>query len=219
MDSKKLLFVLRHGERADRAPGYRQPKTMLPHDPPLTTLGVRQAEASATRIQRLVPRDFSVHIVSSPFYRCLMTAAELAKRFSVPVHVQEGFGEWLYAGDFTESPMDNLSCVVAPESLEKELGVPVIVTPSLARAHYPESLSSMRTRVRSVYNRYLPQVPEPVLIVVTHMSLVNTVTEIWAGHSCDFSEDYYCILSHAEMTGSRYTLKVEGAYDHAPQDG
>lgn len=219
MEQKKFLFVLRHGERADRAPAYRQPQAMLPFDPPLTALGVRQAESSATRIQSLAPQGATFHIVSSPFLRCLMTAAALAKRLNAPVHVQEGFGEWLYAGDFTESPMDKLKLIVSPEEVEKELQVRLSPTESFARARYPESLSSLRTRVRSTYNRYLPQVREQVLVIVTHMYLVNALTEIWAGHSCDFSEDYYCILSHAELQGGRYQVKVEGQYDHAPQDG
>jgi hypothetical protein len=37
-----------------------------------------------------------------------MTAAPLAKRASVPIHVQEGFAEWFHRNGFSESPMDKL---------------------------------------------------------------------------------------------------------------
>lgn len=215
MAAEKLLFVLRHGERADRAPLSRQPASFLPYDPPLTALGVTQAERSADLILSHCPSGEPIHIVCSPFYRTLMTAAALARRVSVPIHVQDGFGEWLYSGDFTDSPMDKLHSQRV--DLSEELGVQIVQTTPLARASFPESHSAMLSRVRGVYQRYLTEVTEPVLVIVTHATLVEVVSELWTGRSCGFSEDYYCTLSHAVLSQRGYQVKLLGTYKHAPQ--
>ena len=65
-----------------------------------------------------------------------MTAAALARRAAVPVHIQDGFGEWLYSDDFSESPMEKLHSQHV--DLSGELGVSLVQTAPLARASYPE---------------------------------------------------------------------------------
>ena len=170
-----------------RIPLARQPTSFLPYDPPLTEFGVTQAEQSADFIISLCPPGAPIHIVSSPFYRTLMTAAALARRVSVPIHIQYGFGEWLYFEDFTESPMDKLQSQLV--DLSRELGVSLVTTPPLAHASYPESLSTLQNRVRRVHQHYIQQVAEPVVVVVTHATLVETVSEIWTERNCSFSED------------------------------
>jgi len=215
MAAGKLLFVLRHGERADRAPLSRQPASFLPHDPPLTALGVTQAEHSADFILSLCPSGAAIHIVCSPFYRTLMTAAALARRAAVPVHIQDGFGEWLYSDDFSESPMEKLHSQHV--DLSGELGVSLVQTAPLARASYPESLSALRSRVQAVHQRYLAEVSEPVLVIVTHATLVEVVSEVWTGRDCSFGEEYYCTLSHAVLSERGYQVKLLGKHEHAPQ--
>ena len=216
MATEKLLFVLRHGERADRVPLSRQPPSFLPHDPPLTAFGVTQAERSADYILSLCPPGAPIHIVSSPFYRTLMTATPLARRASVPIHIQEGFAEWLYSGDFSESPMDKLHSQGV--DLSRELGVSLVNTASLACASYPEFLSTLRNRVQRTFEEYISLVTEPVLVIVTHATLVEVVSSIWTGRNCSFSEDYYCTLSSAELANGKYQVKQLGTYAHAPQN-
>lgn len=145
-----------------------------------------------------------------------MTAAPLARRASVPIHVQEGFAEWLYSGDFSESPMDKLHSQAV--DLSRELGVSIVNTASLARASYPESLSTLRNRVQRTLEQYISLVTEPVLVIVTHATLVEVVSSIWTGRNCSFSEDYYCTLSSAVLANGKYQVKQLGTYSHAPQN-
>ena len=64
------LLVVRHGERADEVDA-----TVVTDDPALTGRGVAQAEAVAAHLLKARP-EVDV-ICSSPFLRCVQTAAEL----------------------------------------------------------------------------------------------------------------------------------------------
>lgn len=76
------LVLVRHG-RPDEA------DTARPHDPPLRTDGLRQAEAVATMLaaQRVT------RIVSSPLLRARQTAEPLAARLGLPIETIDGWAE------------------------------------------------------------------------------------------------------------------------------
>ena len=210
--------MLRHGERADWVQKSRQPANFhLPYDPPLTDFGVTQAEHSADYILSLCPPGAPLYIVCSPLYRTIMTAAALARKANTTIHLQDGFGEWLYSGDFSESPMDKLLC--RQTDLGAELGVRIVNTEAITRATYPESHSKVSARVRYVFPRFIAQVSEPVVVIVTHASLVEFVSELWTGSSCSFSESLFCTLTHAVMRpDGSYEVKVLGSTSHCPQN-
>ena len=76
----------------------------------------------------------------------------------------------------------------------------------------------MRNRVKETYKRYLAQVTEPVVVIVTHSVPVEIVSDIWTGKKGNsFAGDCYCTLSHAIQAENRYQVKILGAYSHAPQ--
>lgn len=105
MENKKLVFVLRHGERGDRHETNRPFPVRF--DPMLTEKGLLQAQQSSEKIISMIPEGKSVHIVSSTTLRCLETASVIASILKIPIHMEEGFGA-LVAG-LGASPFDSLT--------------------------------------------------------------------------------------------------------------
>ena len=92
-----MIFAVRHGERADRVP--TPPPIELASDPqltetgmtsPLSNSGIEQAHRTGVKISEILLSEFKevpqIVIYSSPFLRCMQTAAgirrELSKAFS-----------------------------------------------------------------------------------------------------------------------------------------
>lgn len=86
-----MIVWLRHGQSTWNAAGRLQGHT--PH-PPLTELGLDQAEAAAAHAL-----DLGIeHVVSSPAVRARQTAQVVAQALGLPVHldprlVEQGYGE------------------------------------------------------------------------------------------------------------------------------
>ncbi|KRW99303.1 hypothetical protein PPERSA_02415 [Pseudocohnilembus persalinus] len=84
-NNKYLLFLLRHGERADNSQDLNELKKIInKQDPPLTELGKIQAFEAGQEIKNYLiqnknkyPHIKNLIIISSPFLRCLMTAENI----------------------------------------------------------------------------------------------------------------------------------------------
>ena len=97
-------WIVRHGERADVAEPSWALTAARPHDPPLTSLGMQQAAATAEGL-----KGQRVDIVyTSPFLRCVQTAQVIADALGVPLRIEPGLCEWLNADWYGEgsTPMD-----------------------------------------------------------------------------------------------------------------
>lgn len=93
-----VLCLIRHGQREDEVPGnnWHESNRGPWYDPPLTEEGKVQAqEAANLYLERKNPVTV---LYTSPFLRCLMTSAEIAKILEVPVKVVYGLGECAAAG-------------------------------------------------------------------------------------------------------------------------
>ena len=210
-----LLFALRHGERADRAPCQRF--NLLKFDPCLTEKGLIQAEQSMQKILSMVPSEQSIHLVSSPFLRCLETASFIAKAKNIPIHVEEGFGEILLSEDFDFSPMDKITLYTKEKFLlENELGVQLIENNHIARAEYPESYKVGKERIKKVWHQYFPQRKEDVLIVVSHLFVIEALSEVWLGQEYLIDETGYCRLSVCRYDGNYQMIQLAD-FSHAEQ--
>jgi broad specificity phosphatase PhoE len=219
MDTYKHVFVLRHGERSDRVhPRYVRPYE-VPFDPSLTELGLLQAERSAQFIQHISPKNVSVHIVSSPFLRCLETAGKLAHVFNAPIHIEEGFGEFLCDFDFGANPFDSLWYKSYDlESLSEHLnGAKVIVNSHVLRPTFPETHTTLAPRVRQAFDAYFPKLDSEVIIFVTHLFILENLTSIFLSKEIEMSEQGYCKLTYAQYRNGEWEVKLEGEYLHAPQ--
>ena len=87
----RYLFVIRHGERKDHEPEL-YPEYESHPDAPLTPKGHDQAQKTGLFLKNFVTTlqkenvktAVSVTVESSPFARCLQTAAEICKLIGVP---------------------------------------------------------------------------------------------------------------------------------------
>ena len=91
----RRLWVVRHGERADDANPLWHLTATRPHDPPLTAEGIRQAESTAEALRRKCHQQPIEAVYTSPFLRCLETAAAIASALQLPLKVEPGLSEWL----------------------------------------------------------------------------------------------------------------------------
>ena len=96
------MFVVRHGQRADQADGEWWLTAARPADPPLTDLGLQQAAATG---EALAPLASAASVIySSPFTRCVQTAAQIANKLGLRIRIEPGIGEELHADWFDFSP-------------------------------------------------------------------------------------------------------------------
>ena len=95
------IWVVRHGERSDVDPEWEK-TAARPHDPPLTALGHVQAAAAAT----VLAGEPIKAIFSSPFLRCMQTAAATAKALNLKIRIEPGLSELLNASWYSSDPVD-----------------------------------------------------------------------------------------------------------------
>ena len=89
------VWVARHGQRIDQADGDWWETASRPHDPYLTELGMRQAEAAGRELASQGVDD-SYIVYSSPFLRCVQTAQAIARELGVgTIRIEPGLAELL----------------------------------------------------------------------------------------------------------------------------
>lgn len=96
----RAIWLARHGNRLDFDDPEWAKRALRPYDPPLSPEGRRQAEAMAARLARAP----IAQLFSSPFLRCVETAAPIAERIGIPIRIERGLSEWLNSEWFSEPP-------------------------------------------------------------------------------------------------------------------
>jgi broad specificity phosphatase PhoE len=99
------MILLRHGQSEFNLHFTITRKDPGIEDPKLTSLGHEQAEAAAEELEREGIR----RILASPYTRALQTAAPLARRLGLPVHVQPLVRERFAFACDVGSPRDALA--------------------------------------------------------------------------------------------------------------
>ena len=92
------LLIVRHGDRWDYENAEWRPRALAAganvRDPPLSRLGVRQAEETAFEISARAAGFGGVHqILCSPYLRVLQTAQPLSLLLGLPLRLEEGLAE------------------------------------------------------------------------------------------------------------------------------
>jgi broad specificity phosphatase PhoE len=96
----RTLWIARHASRRDfDDPGWARRATR-PFDPPLSARGRREAAAMAERLAG----EGVLRLFSSPFLRCMQTAAALAAHLDLAIAVEPGLSEWLNRAWFAQPP-------------------------------------------------------------------------------------------------------------------
>ena len=197
----KILFALRHGERADKATTTRR-KYKVRDDPCLTEIGLDQAEIAANVIINSLDLTMNVHLVSSPFLRCIETASKIAQRLNIPIHLEEGFAELLEHDIFDSETLNNLYFHRKLEKIRNDLQVSIIENTHVTRPIYPESYSSGGRRVKYAWEQYLPKCNNyDAIIIVSHLFVVDELSALW-GDKNSLYDMGYCKLTVAKHDGT-----------------
>ncbi len=97
---KRVIWIMRHGLRRDSIdPSWRK-TAKNPDDPPLAQEGRLQAIDTGKFLSN---KDIQL-IYSSPFLRCIQTAGLIASIIKVPIRVEYGLSEALFAKWFSKMP-------------------------------------------------------------------------------------------------------------------
>ena len=79
--NKKVIIVMRHGERIDLVD--RKKQRLKEYDPELTALGKKQAKEIGQRVLERCDKFDYVNVYSSPFTRTLMTGLAFIDNFNI----------------------------------------------------------------------------------------------------------------------------------------
>jgi len=96
----RAIWLARHGSRRDFDDPRWAEGASRPYDSPLSAEGRRQSRALADRLAG----ERVAHLFSSPFLRCVETAAPIAARLGLAIHLELGLCEWLNAEWFSKAP-------------------------------------------------------------------------------------------------------------------
>ena len=205
------MWVCRHGERADALPGWAETASR-PQDPPLTPLGCAQAAATA----RALAGERIDAVYSSPFLRCMQTAAAIAAAHGLQVRIEPGLGEFLNSSWYDTHPIDAemsddaISTVVGSGIIDREY-VPIYEVPA-RRAASPQSAAAPDTQLalnfpedigmslrRYEHTLRALQSSAPFSLLVTHGFGVQAMAESCEG--VEVIECDYCALTLLRRDG------------------
>ena len=178
----RRMWVMRHGMRIDEHDVTWREKSNRPYDPYLTSEGRRQARAAASMILAESERDGAVvHVVSSPFLRCLQTAAEVANSLGIErITIDYGLCEALLPRNVATSPT-----YLPPDRLRMTDGsfarISFAHTPQ-PEPRWPEDLATARARYTDAFIR-IPEALGPAgnILLIAHGDTVAQFVAIAKG--------------------------------------
>lgn len=216
--AKKLIIVLRHGERSDEAPLHRQVEFSCDSDAPLTEIGLQQSELAALSIINLIPDSASVHLVSSPMIRCLQTASKLAEKLNLKIHIEEGFGECYQISYWDYDPYNNTHLKNDPDLISSKLGhIELIENQHIVRPKYTETEAELIIRINQVFPTYLEKTTEDVLVICTHNLPLKIITQMMGGDIEKFHSNY-TLISSGYFENNGFSIVQEFDISHLPTE-
>jgi len=90
----ETIYIVRHGHRASWFTNDWPNVTGVAKDPPIAEFGHEQARELAQHFASLPEDKRPTVIFSSPFIRCLQTAAPTCQALGLPLYVEHGLSEW-----------------------------------------------------------------------------------------------------------------------------
>lgn len=221
------FVVLRHAERLDRADpdAFRQSpdSECWPHDTPITIKGRKQASDAAKDLLAIHKETPFAVIVTSPYLRCLQTAAAVVKVLKLPVLVDQELGE------IRDSNMpEHEAAHRTGEGLWQlcaSLGMTVANSQDAGGQHqlvgalpsWPERLDVAKERFARRLEMYLEHAcsAQQAVLLVTHADAVVTATELFSRSLTTVEEADYCAYVVAKRQQGQATKDAHGAFvDH-----
>jgi probable phosphoglycerate mutase len=159
------LILIRHG-----LPQRVQNTTGEPADPPLSEVGIDQAERMALWMQR----ERIDRLYSSPMRRAMQTAAPLARELSLEIEVEAGAAEYDQHSD-TYIPMEHL------KELDFERWQRIM------RGEIEHDFDVFSQTVIETFERIVADNPGRRVAVTCHGGVIN----IWAAHAIGFPPRFF----------------------------
>ncbi|CAD8055006.1 unnamed protein product [Paramecium primaurelia] len=199
-----MLLFIRHGERADMVdnPDERK-KVLLKFDPPLTEKGEYQARITGqqlrkeleefTKQKQIAFQDLSINFISSPFLRCIQTAAILMKQIpnNSNLYIQDEIGELMYSHSFKQNILMQLHInTLQHPILTNDYIDGILITrekfikTKLIQPIYPEEYDQCQLRVGKFLQELLTHMNSlqnknnTIYICVTHQGVVSLTLKI-----------------------------------------
>lgn len=222
----QTLVVMRHSERRDFTdPTYKESDEgkQWPHDTPLTAKGVTWARKVGRELKVLHKKVDFAAIASSPYRRCMTTAAELAKEMDLPIIIDQ---ELMEVWDET-MPHDRFPHRSPLELMEMAKSLQIqVANPILPEGGYklfgqppktwPESLESGHKRFLVRIENYiqLSADTEQNYIIVAHAPAVAAMLNIFERGIAEIDSVDYCarVIAKRRTRESTETVKEHGVY-------
>ena len=216
-----MIYIVRHGERADDTLSkVEKAKIIADYDPHLTELGVLQSEAAGKEIlkfteevsqrEKLNSKSLKYIVVSSPFLRCVQTAATIArtlgpeKVYNNKLYLEPGASEILMENWFKPTILDDLLV----KKLNKEELPPLVGTDftwgveegkSIIDPIYPEGAQTFFLRFQYFF-KYIRDWfldnfsgKDYALVIVTHGFAVKAALQTALKFSYSQGIEFTCI--------------------------
>eukprot|EP00927_Polykrikos_kofoidii_P048727 TRINITY_DN42942_c0_g1_i1.p1 TRINITY_DN42942_c0_g1~~TRINITY_DN42942_c0_g1_i1.p1 ORF type:complete len:595 (-),score=101.22 TRINITY_DN42942_c0_g1_i1:67-1851(-) len=193
------IFIMRHGERADKArDSFEGPQD----DPPLTREGREMAKRAGSALHAIADLPV-VAVYSSPFYRCLQTANEVAAELGLPVRIEPGFSELCIERIFDHKPVLRKACTALLSALMRtslDCSMPPVY-PEMPQ--WPELACVANARVMKAARQIASRHRNQAVVFVCHAhSLIEMTRHLPAsGGGKVGSRAGYCALTHISSRG------------------
>lgn len=222
---QQTIVILRHSERMD----YVDPNWVntpegqkWKHDAPLTDRGHQLAREVAQELSNLHKEVNFTAIASSPYRRCLETAAAVAHALNLPVVLDQEIGE-IWGKEIPKEPRpfrSNEELVEMAKSLKVKLlnpkldggGVKLFGKPP----RYPESLEDAKARYIVRVETYINQsaATERNFVVVTHADAVVAALQMFERGNAEVEDIDFCARLIAKRTVTPQQEETSVFADH-----
>mmetsp|Transcript_106778 Transcript_106778/g.195998 ORF Transcript_106778/g.195998 Transcript_106778/m.195998 type:complete len:357 (+) Transcript_106778:116-1186(+) len=201
---QQTLVLLRHSERQDYVDKtYKESEEgkKWPHDAPLTAVGWALAKEHAEELAELHSTAQFAAVSTSPYRRCMETAAVVAARLKLPLIIDQEMGE-IWEKKMGDEKLPWRSSVelrkMAKDLKVKKLANPVQEDGSLKLfgklPSFPESLDKGRKRylVRTEHYIHRSSQLKQNFILVCHADAVAACLEMFERGCADISKMEFC---------------------------
>ncbi len=204
-----VIWLTRHGSRQDFIDPEWHRTAERRHDPPLSAEGLFQVQQLATRLE---PEGIT-GIFSSPFLRCVQTAAPIADRLHLPIRLEPGFSEWLNPDWFPSSPEILPLDTIVQQFPAIEADYSPQVFPS-----YPENGETVLRRTGEAATGIATKYPGELLFVghgaTVYGSLFGLLGQSFAELERTLGAIHYCCLFRLQRTNGVWALDLRGDTSH-----
>ncbi|GAA5835887.1 hypothetical protein JCM5353_007730 [Sporobolomyces roseus] len=187
------IYVARHGFRLSWETQTWTSPTGVPRDPPLSAHGVDQAKELAAFIENEIGateeeiKSGKVMLFSSPLYRCVQTARPTSEALNLPVHIENGLGEWYLPVRKGLHPALSTSQFLTqffPPNLLSPHDSPTAWIPLLTPPRTGESMYQIHLRAKEFLKVMIPELEKrgvEKVIVFSHAATCIALSRALAG--------------------------------------